>query len=394
MATSSNLVEVSLISEASYGVTPTVGNFNAVRFTSESLSGSPDTVESQFIRTDRMSSGQVVTSLAVEGTINYELAKDEVFHKLIESAMYNEWVVSAPVLVDLSIEATVKTITRTAGSFLPDVKIGDVVTLLGFTSQGNNTQVMIKSVTALVLGFEGPTGVVTEVGVGTSYKIADKITIGKTKKSFSIQKKFTDMTDKGLVYRGMIVSEMEFNTAYGELVTSNAALMGKEYSSVSSAADFITASRTILPQETTLSLNGSVDMPVFMTDASGSFSQQGLDVQSISLKLNNNLAAQNVIGNVAPKDYTPGTCNINTDLSIYLTDPSWVMLPKKLTQDPFSLGYILKNSGGFYGFFVKAIQLTFDDPSSGGQNQDVMFEATGVAKVGPSGESSIVIYKG
>lgn len=65
---SSNLVRVAFIEEVAYGVTPGAGNFETARFTSENLSGTPDTVESQQIRTDRMSSGQVVTGLQVAGT--------------------------------------------------------------------------------------------------------------------------------------------------------------------------------------------------------------------------------------------------------------------------------------------------------------------------------------
>ena len=69
------------------------------------------------------------------------------------------------------------------------------------------------------------------------------------------------------------------------------------------------------------------------------------------------------------------------------------MLPKKLTQEPFELGFMLKNSGGVYGFYIPALQVSFDDPNSAGQNQDVMLSMKGMAKVGDSGESALVIYK-
>jgi hypothetical protein len=397
MATSSNLVRLAIIEETAYGVTPVAGDFETVRFTSESLSGSPDTVESQFIRTDRLSSGQVVTGLAIEGGLSFELAKDSVFEKLMASAMYSSWVSTALVTVTLDLDATAKTLTRAAGDWATDptpVRVGDIITLAGFANALNNVQVMVTGITsATVITFAGPNTVVTQTG-GTSYKLADRLEIGATKKSFSVEKKFTDMTDKGLQYRGLICSELALNVAFGELITTEATLQGNGYQAVDQAADFITNARTVLAPATTQSLNGSVDMPFVTTNATGTFSSDGLDIQSIGININNNLTPTNVIGNIAPRDYTPGTAQVEVSLMAYLTDPSWALLARKLTQDPFAVGFMVKNAGGFYGFYMPEVQVTFDDPSSGGQNQDVMFDASGVAKVGAGGLSSLRIFRG
>jgi hypothetical protein len=135
-------------------------------------------------------------------------------------------------------------------------------------------------------------------------------------------------------------------------------------------------------------------MPFITTNATGVYSSDGLDIQSIGININNNLTPTNVIGNIAPKDYTPGTAQVEVSLMAYLTDPSWDMLAKKLTQEPFAVGFMVKNAGGFYGFYMPEVQVTFDDPSSGGQNQDVMFDASGVAKVGTGGLSALRIFRG
>jgi len=42
---------------------------------------------------------------------------------------------------------------------------------------------------------------------------------------------------------------------------------------------------------------------------------------------------------------------------------------------------------------MPAVQVSFDDPASGGQNQDVLISMTGTAKVGDAGESALTIYK-
>ena len=395
-ASSSNLVRVAFIEESVYGETPVAGNFETARFTSEALSGSPQTVESKQIRIDRMSSGQVVTGLQVQGNMAYELAKETQLEKFMESAMYNAFTTLALVTVDLSYNSATRELTRASGIWTSaGIVKGDILTLTGFVATANNTQVMVTSVdSATVVKISVPTGFVTEVGTGTTYKRLDKLTIGTTKKSFSMEKAFTDLTDKAIIYKGMIVGSMDLNVNFGELITGSLGFFGNDNQAVDLAADFITDGRTINAPATTQTLNGSIDMPILASGAIGVFGPSDFAIKSVSLKLDNNLSAQNVIGKVAPRDYTPGTAKIDVDLSAYLDDSSWAIMPKKLSQDPFELGFIVKNSGGIYGFYIPALQVSFDDPMSAGQNQDVMFSTKGVAKVGSNGESALAIFKG
>ena len=216
-ASSSNLVRVAFIEESVYGETPVAGNFETARFTSEALSGSPQTVESKQIRIDRMSSGQVVTGLQVQGNMAYELAKETQLEKFMESAMYNAFTTLALVTVDLSYNSATRELTRASGNWTSaGIVKGDILTLTGFVATANNTQVMVTSVdSATVVKISVPTGFVTEVGTGTTYKRLDKLTIGTTKKSFSMEKAFTDLTDKAIIYKGMIVGSMDLNVNFG-----------------------------------------------------------------------------------------------------------------------------------------------------------------------------------
>jgi Phage tail tube protein len=393
---SSNLVRVTFIEETVYGVVP-AGNFKTARFTSENFSGTPNTVESKQIRVDRMSSGQIVTGLDVKGTMAFELAKEAPIDLFLASAMYSDWVVSSLITVDLSINASTKRITRSAGSYITDgVKIGDVVTLGGFASALNNVPIMVcEIVSATVIRYVGPSTMVTEVGPTglTTFKVADKLSIGITKKSFSIVKEFLDLTTKSINYKGFIVSSMDLNVAFGSIVTGSFGFSGNSYVTGTLATDRLNNGRTIDAAATTNSLNGSVDMPFVASSALGQLDDAGFDIKSVGIKLDNNLTAQTVIGNIAPRDYTTGTSKIDLDIAAYLTDAAWSVLGKKLTQDPFALGFMVKNSGGWYAFFLPQIQVSFEDPVSGGQNQDVMLPMKGMAKVGESGESALTIFR-
>jgi hypothetical protein len=390
---SSNLVKVTFIPETVLGETPASGNFSTARFISESLSGTPETTESAQIRTDRLSSGQVVTGLTVGGELSFEVAKEAQLESFIESAMLSTFGTVAAVTVDIDIDATAKTLERASGDFSSDLAVGDFITLIGFTAPANNTQIMVAEiVSATVIRFVGPDTIVDEVG-GTGYRRLDKIGIGTTKKSFSIQKSFEDLTTKAIIYKGMLVNSMNLNISYGEIVNGSFGFNGTQYSVVSQAADFITNLRTVNAPATTQSLNGSIDMPFIASSAVGDLEEAEFCIQSAEITLDNNMIAQTCIGEAAPKDYSPGTAAVGISLTAYLSNDNWDVIAKKLTQTPFSLGFIIKNDDGLYAFYMPSIQVSFEDPASGGANQDVFLNMTGTAKVGDNGESSLYIYR-
>lgn len=392
---SSNSVRIAYIEEATYGITPGSGNFKTARFVSESLSSTPETTESQQIRTDRMSSGQVVTGLTVEGDLSFELAKETPIEDFISSAMLSSWVAGSDHTVDMDIDAGDKTITRGAGSFVSDgVVVRSFIKLSGYADEKNNTLVFITNVTATVLTYVGGNEMVDEEGsVSTAYRLADKIDIGVTKKSFSMEKAFTDLTTKALNYRGMLVSTMDLNVSYGELISGSFGFSGNDQETADSASEFMTFGRTINAPATTNTLNGSVDMPFIASSSSGTFGEDDLCIQSVSISLDNNFTALTCIGKAAPESYSAGTARIQVDLSTYLKDSAWPLLALKESQESFELAFAVQNASGGYGFYMPAVQVSFDDPASGGQDQEISLEMSGQAKVGPAGISALTIYR-
>lgn len=393
---SSNQVRVVIIEEATYGTTPGSGDFETIRMTSESLTGTPETTESGLLRTDRLTSGQVNTGLTINGSVDFELAKDNALDLLMRCAMMQDAYVSdTPITVDLTIDDTLKTITRTSGDWNTDVVVGDVITLSGFLDANNNTQVMVTAInSATEISYAGPESLADETGSGTEFVVADKATIGTDYPSLSIEKAFLDVTDRAINYRGMYVDGMDLNIAYGELVSGSFSFVGNNYEPVDAAADFMTDGRTINSPGTANVMNGSIDMPFIASSTQGAFSEEDFCIQTLNISLTNNASAQTCIGERAPKNYSINTANVNITLTAYLSSSTWGLLNKKETQESFAIGFIVKNEGGFYGFYIPAVQITFQDPNSPGANQDIIISADGQAKVGDNGESSLTIYKG
>lgn len=370
------------------------GEFKTARFTSEKYSGTPETTESAQIRTDRLSSGQVVTGLKVDGGHSFELAKEEALEDFLESAMFNAWETHSIVNGTFSLNLSTKKLIRAAGSFVDEgVKAGDFIQLSNFAVAANNAIVMATNVSALEVTFAHPTGMVTAVAEAASYQIADKLTIGTTKKSLTVEKTFLDLTNKALIYRGAIVSQMDLKVEYGSLITGSFETQGNDYVTADAASEFASYLEYFSDPATSNTMNGSVDMPFIATDVTGSWDQDAFCLQSVDFSLNNNLTVQNCIGRIAPENYSPGTAQVSVNLSSYLKDSNWDMLARKLSQSPFALGFMVQNTDGWYGFYVPALQVSFEDPSSGGQNQDISMDMKGVAKVGASGESALTIFR-
>lgn len=392
---SANEVSVVYIAETDYGVTPGSGNFQAARFVSESLSATPSTTESKQLRTDRMSSGQIVTGLEVGGDINFELAKETALEDFIQSAMFSAWATLSLQTVDMDIDADAKTITRSTGSFLSDgLVVGDFIKLGGYVSAKNNVVVMVASIIALVVTYVGPVGMETESGTGsTTYKRADKIGIGTTPHSFSFQKQFLDLTEKAIAYKGMMASNMKLNVTYGDLIGGSFTFAGNFQEDFDDEDNFITDGRTVTALATTNTLNGSIDMPFLASSSTGVFEQGDLCLQNVGITLENNFSPLTCIGKAAPENYSPGTASISVSLSTYLKDSAWTLLKNKLTQDPFAIGFAVQNSGGGYGFYMPSVQVSFPDPASGGQNEQVSLDMQGTAKVGATGQSALTIYR-
>jgi hypothetical protein len=381
------------VTAASAPLTGGLYDWNTARFVSEKYSGTPDTTESAQIRTDRMSSGQVVTGLKVDGGHNFELAKELALEDFMESAMFSAWDgTSLTETVSIALDATAHTLTRGSGDFTTKLAVGDFIVLTGYTNTTNNTIVQVMVVTALVITYAGPSGMVTETHSAT-YNRCAKLAIGTTQKSLTIEKTFTDLTTKAILYKGCLVSQMELDISYGKLVQGSFSTSGNDYDTADAASEFLSYLEYIDSPATTQSLNGSVDMPFTMTNVTGSFAQDGFCIQSLKVQLNNNLQPQTCIGNAAPEAYSAGTAAIKIDLSSYLKDANWDLLARKLSQDSFALGFMVKNTDGYYGFYFPALQVSFDDPASGGANQQISMNMTGTAKVGASGESAMSIYR-
>ena len=405
---SSNLVSVVYTPETVYGVTDTPLSaetaYTAI-FTSESLSGTPQTTESEAIRTDRQSGGQVVTGLTVEGSIDFELAPDKFFDDFFESSMCTTWVASgsSAETVDLTPnpsndqEATL-TIGGDFSTIGGGINANDIIQLLPVSGSPVTLSVIsVDSTTQLTVATKRGEDAIS----GGSFTVLrpQYLDIGIEEKSFTIGKAYKDVRvspgdvdEYSQTYTGELVSGFSLSMTSGEIVTGSYNMLGNGYDQVTPSYEqsIVAAGGTVTPPGTSNALNASVDVPVVTADGEATT----WCLQSLTLELDNGLDPQLCIGKIAPQRYALGQASISISADIYLSETSYIdFMPAKLTQNPVSLSVSTLNAGGGYAFVLSAVQLTFPDPASTGRNQQTFLNAQGVAKVGTNGESALRIYK-
>lgn len=157
----SNQVTLRYIPEVTYGTTPVDGTWQAIRYTSESLSGTPNTVTSSEIRSDRQVADQIKVGLEVSGGIDFELSATS-YDDFIEAAMCGTWTTD------------VVTVGTTDRSFSLEKEFGDIsrfVQLSGMRVGGMSLSLAYGSIITGSFTFAGngvTTATTSLVGLGST----------------------------------------------------------------------------------------------------------------------------------------------------------------------------------------------------------------------------------
>jgi hypothetical protein len=396
---SSNAVSVSYVDETVYGTTPTVNGsteIQQIRFTSESLSGTPITVESANIRTDRMSSGQVAVGLEVGGDISFELSRDAFIDKFLSMGMMGAWQAATSDVssVSFTLDGSDNQRGVLAGTGVgTGISVADV---LKVTVGGVDYVFQVVAVTSSDELDVGCKKNQADFTGGTSRRPA-YLDIDSVQQSVTLSKAYEDVLDSSddeysQAYSGTIVSGFSVNVEYGSIVSGTFSLSanGYEQEKPSLQQRVVTAGGTVNPAPTSQPVNASVDVPIVSTENLPT----NFCITSFSITLSNGLTPQNCIGKAAPTRYELGTSAISIEAGAYLSATAYeALMGKKVTQEGVPMTFIIQNSDGGYAFAFPAIQLSFPDPGASGANQQVMIDGSGTAKVGDNGESQLRIYQ-
>jgi hypothetical protein len=207
----------------------------AVRFTGESLAHTQESVTSDEIRSDSQITDLVRVAVGAEGDVNFELSY-RTFDRFFEGLMRADWDAEVDVnngtgspqtgTVTIASPLNVISIAGSPNPFL-NVQVGAFIRVQGSaTSPSNNG---FYEVTANAGGVLTTSPSFAAPESGTNLRVqAGHIRNGTTKKSYLMEKRFTDLSpQQSLYFTGMRTGQGDVSVVPGEILTGTLSFLGK-----------------------------------------------------------------------------------------------------------------------------------------------------------------------
>ncbi len=370
-----NVFDAATLGTTTAGVGTTT--LEQLRLTSESLVQDTDTAQSQEIRDDRQINDILRTNIAASGDIGFELS----FlgqETLMKAALFAQDFSSSvtDVTADTGIEAD-GTLNEYRGALneFSNYSVGEWVRVTGFANAANNGYAKIIAITTTsnaddTIQVEGLSLVTEAAGASVNIHQMGSIVNGTVQKSFSIEKRFTDVNDTVQAYRGMHVSTFDLTAAVEAIITGSFGFVGKN----ATAENFpIGSGYTPAP---TKDIMTAVD-DVLQVIEDGTLDAQGNKdcATQISFSIDNNLRARACIGVLGAISVGVGSFNVSGTIQRYFESND--QMEKYLNFDRTSLAFVLRDGeGNAYVIEFPSIKFTAGASVAGGQNTDIIADLT------------------
>jgi len=333
----SSLVQVGYIEETTFSTTPG-GTFQELRITGESLNETIETIASEELRSDRQVPDITKVDASSEGDLNFEFSAES-FDDLMQGALFSTWSASASISTSADISfVDGNTITSSGSTTFGSAGfvVGQWIKVAGSSVAGNNSYFQIQSISTSGLSIDVLPATLTTSSTSTAVSITSQgmIRNGVTKRSYSIEKYFTDV-EQYVLFKGQRVGGVELNFETGSIIGGSFMFMGT-FSNISSAT---ASSATYTPANGNTVLN-AVDNLLVYKDGAPSTSY----FQSLTMSLDNGLRPQKAIGTLGNVGIGAGRMSLTGSLSTYFEDKTWYDIFKNAT--PFALSFRLVDAEG------------------------------------------------
>lgn len=392
----SNAVALRAVAEVTFGTTPASPALDAIRFTSESLNFSSNFTTSQEIRSDRMTPDTIQTEASAAGDINGELSYGT-YDSLMEAGLFSTWATTGTTVAAATDIAIVKTagppntykLTASVTDFTAQAwVVGQMVKVTGFTTAGTFWAQIVEITDASNLVIYPLTDVASEVA-GDSVTITplNYLRNGTTKKSFTIQKAFTDLTTPEFWnFTGCRIGGIEFDLATNAILNTKFSVMA--LSAAMTTAQF--GSATINAANTNDVMNAVDNVAAIAFD--GDPGATAYYFSKLTIKLDNKLRGQSAIGTLGYVGVEPGRLSSTGSIELYFQDSTHYDKFKAATA--FALSFMVEDAAGnSYIFTLPRCKFTKMEIVAGGLDQDIMAKADFEALVNSAGTYQVQISR-
>lgn len=390
MFADSSLMELIVGYESVFKTPP--ANFKKLRYTKENLNHNIQTTTSNEVRSDRNVPALVRTSAAPGGTVDIELSAVS-YDEELEQLLASTW--STPLALAGTFDAQddgsgklefVSDSTGAGPSFVT-VVVGQWIKVAGFVNTAINGYHRVSAVdttTATAHSIVTTSTATAESGTGDEEITGSYLRNGTTKKSMSLEKNFTDLTNVYHLFTGMRMASAQFNIAPGAIVTGTLTFQGATFSQEAATA----VSGTLSDASTTDVLNAVDNVVAVIEDDASST----MDISELSVQVNNNLRGQQAVGSLGPVGIGYGRCVVTGSLKAYFEDGS--LVDRLLNGTAFLLSWRFEdNDGNAMIITMPSVNLTTVTTVSGGNDQDVLNDCQYQAVYDPTTSCAIQFDK-
>jgi len=220
------------VEETTCGVTPANPAWNQLRYTSGNIQQTKDALQSAELDGSREITDLRLGSNQTAGEISVELSSTN-YDDLLEAALGGTWqtVAGIPALSVTVVPASNK-FTRASGDFTADGVVENGLIRFEDLTSDNDRSFVVKSVSALEVVVHVPNGITLTTETGTTdVRLGSKLSIGSTKRSFSILTNYADADGGAGIYqltKGVEITGFSFDISVNALVTGTFTTIGRE----------------------------------------------------------------------------------------------------------------------------------------------------------------------
>lgn len=379
----SSSAQVYMAEEPCWGIDPTTQSprpvLTAVRFTGESLVHNTESVTTNEIRSDAQITDQVRVGVGASGDINFELSYGT-FDRFFEGALRNNWSAEVDINYGSPVDGAV-----TIGSPLNQISFAGSPDPLVNLQTGQFIRVTNSQVSPSNNGYyritansNGLLTVTPSFNTPESNSLvrihASHLRNGTTKKSYLIEKRFTDLSPvEYLYFTGMRVGGVSANIEPGSILTGTLSFAGKRgfaanVSSGLSDEDAPTGDvANAVDNVSNILLDGSA------LDA---------DLTSMTFEINNNTRDKPAIANLGNVDIGLGRFNVNGTITMYFS--SRTLYDKYLAFTAHSWSFVVSVDDDSYVFNFPSIKFSEGQILAEGNDGDVVAEMNFQARRDPT----------
>lgn len=391
-----NAVALRYIAETTWGTTPSSPALQNLRYTSESLNYNAEFIQSEEIRSDRMSTDVIQVSSSSDGDINGEWSYGT-HDDFIEGAMLEDWVTTGSTVssaTDIGVTKTGGTpntwvLTSTTTDYTTQSwAVGQFLRVAGFSTAGTFYCEIAATPTANSVSVYPLTDVATEAA-GDSVTITpmNYIRNGTTKKSFTIQKEFTDLTTPEFFnFAGSRVSTWGLELATGSILTSSFGFIAKD--GQMTETQFSGASTVAANTNTVLNAVDNVAAIAFDGDPGANTYY----FNALSFTMDNSLRGQEAVGTLGFIGVEAGRLNITGSLELYFENSA--LFDNFRATTAFSLSFLAQDAAGnSYIVTFPRCKHSNMEIVSGGSDQDVFASAEFTAIINTAGTYQVQVSR-